>query len=138
MFSFKRMRFWLVLLLLSVCWQAAVTVSAQGLVGAPVDPHGPRFHEAGLLADYAYDNARDMVRIATGVSVLLACLFGWYRSRKVSGKRLVKELVLLVLVPLAIYFGGVYSINNVGGLGGCPVASLLRAGLSCSGCFFSF
>ena len=75
MFSFKRMRFWLVLLLLSVCWQAAVTVSAQGLVGAPVDPHGPRFHEAGLLADYGYDCARDMVRIATGVSVLLASLF---------------------------------------------------------------
>ncbi len=138
MFTFKRMRFWLFLLLLTVCWHTAVTVSAQGLVGAPVDPRQVGGSSIGSLSDYAYDNARDMVRIATGVSVLLACLFGWYRSRKVSGKHLVKELVLLVLVPLAIYFGGVYSINNVGGLGGCPVASLLRAGLSCSGCFFSF
>ncbi|MBP9094043.1 hypothetical protein KBI23_23685 [bacterium] len=138
MFSFKLIRAGLVLLLLTVCWHAAVTVSAQGLVGAPVDPRYGQGSEIGGLAAPGYDGVRDMVRIATGVSVLLACLFGWYRSRKVSGKRLVKELVLLVLVPLAIYFGGVYSIRNVGALGPCQVASLLRAGLSCSGCFFSF
>lgn len=122
MFSFKSMRSWLVLLLLTVCWHAVASVSAQGLVGAPVDPRYSQSTVVGTLADYGYDCARDMVRIATGVSVLIACLFGWYRSRKVSGKRLVKELVLLVLVPVAIYFGGVYSINNVGGLGGCQVA----------------
>ena len=117
MFSFKSMRFWLVLLLLTVCWHSAITVSAQGLVGAPVDPRQVGGSSVGSLADYGYDSARDMVRIATGVSVLLACLFGWYRSRKVSGKRLVKELGLLVLIPLAVYLGGVYSINNIGGIG---------------------
>lgn len=122
MFSIKRTRFWLVLLLLTVCWHAVASVSAQGLVGAPVDPRYPEGYEIGGLAAPSYDGVRDMVRIATGVSVLLACLFGWYRSRKVSGKRLVKELVLLVLVPLAIYFGGIYSIRNVGALGPCPVA----------------
>ena len=122
MFSFKSMRVGLVLLLLTVCWHAVASVSAQGLVGAPVDPRQVGGSSVGSLADYGYDCARDMVRIATGVSLLLACLFGWYRSRKVSGKRLATELVLLVLVPLAIYLGGVFSINNVGGLGGCQVA----------------
>jgi hypothetical protein len=88
MFSFKLMRFWLVLLLLTVCWHTAVTVGAQGLVGAPVDPrYGQGFHEAWRYwRTHGYDGARDMVRIATGVSVLLACLFWLVQVEKGFGK----------------------------------------------------
>ncbi len=117
MFSFKLMRVGLVLLLLTICCCAAVSVGAQGLVGAPVDPHGQQSYGVGIWAGRDYDSARDIVRIATGVSVLLACLIGWFRSRKVSGKRLMTELFLLVLFPLAVYLSGVYSINNIGGIG---------------------
>lgn len=65
-----------------------------------------------------------MVLKATGLAVLVALLLAGYRSRKVSGKRLAKELILFVLIPLAIYYGGLFSIRDVGVLQPCPVAFL--------------
>ncbi len=63
-----------------------------------------------------------MVLKATGLAVLVALLLAGYRSRKVSGKRLAKELILFLLIPLAIYYGGLFSIRNIGVLQACPVA----------------
>lgn len=112
MLSFGSFRHVFVLLLVFVAWSVAISVNAQGLVGAPVDPrYNPPVD--GLAAP-TYEGASGMVLKATGLAVLVALLLAGYRSRKVSGKRLAKELILFLLIPLAIYYGGLFSIRDVG------------------------
>jgi len=93
---------------------------AQGLVGAPVETHIPG--RGDLLADYGYDQARDVSRVVTASTAALALGLGIYRSRKVKGKRLAKEICALLAAPVIVHLAGTFAINNCGGLGGCVVA----------------
>jgi len=99
-------------------------VGAQGLVGAPVDPH--ILGRGQQVADYADDQARDITRLVTAATAALALGLGIFRCRKVKGKRLAVEITALVAAPLVVYLAGIFAINNCGGLGGglggCPVA----------------
>ena len=123
MFSYKHVRLCLGLLLLLGCWYTAGAVSAQGLVGAPVDPMCGRLGGAGGIGKDAYNIALLVVGIASGVSLLLVGVFAWHRAKKVSGKRLVAELMLVGLIPLVIYIGGITSVNGLAGLSSCPIAN---------------
>lgn len=102
-------------MMVALCWQLAISADAQGLVGAPVDP---RYTEVGHLGDMGYDCARDLSRLATALSFVLACLFGWLRRNKVKRDRLTIELLALALIPILVHLTGTFMINNMGGLGG--------------------
>ncbi|MBS2008624.1 MAG: hypothetical protein JST01_16370 [Cyanobacteria bacterium SZAS TMP-1] len=102
---------------------SSLPADAQGLVGAPVDTHHGS-SQVGLLADYGYDQARDVSRAVTAATALLCFGIGCFRMGKVKGKRLAKEICGLAIVPVAVHLAGTFAINNFGGLGGCPVASI--------------
>ena len=109
------------MLLIAVLWHMALSVSAQGLVGAPVDPRYLKTNEVGILSDYWFYYGRNIVLIATCMSFVLACLLIRHRARKVSGKQLAVELCVVLLIPMAIYFGGQYAVDNTGDLGSSRV-----------------
>lgn len=83
-----------------------------------MDPRYSPSTGVGQLFDYGYDRARDISRIATALSFVLACLFGWLRRNKVKRDRLAKELLALTLIPILVHLIGTSLINNTGGLGG--------------------
>jgi hypothetical protein len=105
------------LLVITCLWTAAA--SAQGLVGAPVDPrYGVSCGTAGPLSDYGYDTARDISRLITAISFLIA-LFVPMDKKKEGNLRLIAiELVALAFIPIIIHIAGLYYINNFTGLGG--------------------
>ena len=105
-------------MLVTLCWLLATSADAQGLVGAPVDPRYGQSNQVGHLADMGYDCARDLARIATALSFVLACLFGWLRRNRVKRERLAKELIALALIPILVHLIGTFLINDLGGLGG--------------------
>lgn len=105
-------------MLVALCWILASSADAQGLVGAPLDPRYGQANEVGQLADYGYDAARDISRLATAVSVVLVCLCGWLRRNRVKRTRLAKELLALSLIPILVHLTGTFMINSTGGLGG--------------------
>jgi hypothetical protein len=103
-------------MMVALCWQLASSADAQGLVGQPVDP---RYTQVGHLGDMGYDCARDLSRMATALSFVLACLVGWLRRSKVKRDRLAIELLALALIPILVHITGTFMINSVGrGLGG--------------------
>jgi hypothetical protein len=102
----------------SLCWMLASSADAQGLVGSPVDPRYGQSNQVGGLADYGYDNARDISRMVTYLSVVLYLCFGWVRSRKVNRKRLARELIAFALIPVFVHLAGTFYTNGLGGLSG--------------------
>jgi hypothetical protein len=102
-------------MMVALCWQLASSADAQGLVGQPVDP---RYTEVGHLGDMSYDCARDLSRLATALSFVLACLVGWLRRNKVKRDRLAIELLALAMIPILVHLIGINMINNIGGIGG--------------------
>ncbi|MDQ5936195.1 MAG: hypothetical protein QG574_3531 [Cyanobacteriota bacterium erpe_2018_sw_21hr_WHONDRS-SW48-000092_B_bin.40] len=102
-------------MMVALCWQLASSADAQGLVSQPVDP---RYTQVGHLGDMGYDCARDLSRMATALSFVLACLVGWLRRNKVKRDRLAIELFALALIPILVHLIGTSMINNMGGLGG--------------------
>ncbi len=105
-------------MLTALCWVLATSANAQGLVGAPVDPRYGQGAEVGQLADYGYDCARDISRVATIVSCFLACFLGYLRSTKLKRMELARELLALTLIPILVHLTGSFLINNTGRLGG--------------------
>lgn len=105
-------------MMVALCWQLASSADAQGLVGQPLDPRYGAYNQVGQLADYGYDCARDLSRLATALSFVLACLVGWLRRNKVKRDRLAIELLALALIPILVHLIGTTMINNMGGLGG--------------------
>lgn len=96
--------------------------AGAGLVGMPVDPRYGQSNQVGQLADYGYDSARDISRLLTALSALIAVILGLYhvRSRKansISVSRL-KVAALVVAIPTVVHLLGTFVINNFGGLGG--------------------
>lgn len=63
----------LVLMAIGVYDQA---VHAQGLVGAPVDPRYGQSNEVGQMADFGYDQARDISRVVTALSTVPSSMAG--------------------------------------------------------------
>ncbi|MBU6455338.1 MAG: hypothetical protein KGS72_26440 [Cyanobacteria bacterium REEB67] len=100
---------------------SAAPPQGSGLVGAPTDPRYGQSNEVGQLADYGYDMARDISRMLTGVSLLLAVIvaLAFLRGRKsISRLAIAKAVTLVLAVPLVVHIVGTYVINNFGGLGG--------------------
>lgn len=92
-----------------------------GLTGAPADPRFGQSNEVGQLADYGYDTARDISRIATALAFLIASSisFWFVRSKKSVTKAVVIKAVSLVfLVPMIVHCLGVFMINGCAWLGG--------------------
>ena len=111
------------------CLAFLQSVGAQGLVGAPTG--GGRYgqsNEVGTLADYGYDQARDMSRLATALSSVPALFFGLRKIiralkqpllvRSLKIKAVATGVALIIGIPLLVHLVGTFLINNVGGLGG--------------------
>lgn len=101
---------------------SAQTGSGPGLIGAPVDPRYGQCNEVGSLADYGYDQARDISRICTALATLLVALFCaplavryWTDNKKLKALR---TIGLSLAVPTIVHIFGTFMINNFGGLGG--------------------
>jgi hypothetical protein len=96
---------------------------AQGLVGPPVDPRYGQSNEVGQLADFGYDSARDISRIATALSTIPSSVAGMKiafgsRDGGESAMNVAKGLGVGFGGPTAVHMLGTYAINNFGGLGG--------------------
>ena len=115
MSSFNWRRFWITLLVMFACCCSVLALASQSFFYAQPDPRLQAF--SGSLTDYGLDSYRNYLSVATGVSALFVCLLGSYRAGKIAGMRFAKELFLMVLIPMAVYFGGLYTYNNCG-LGG--------------------
>ncbi len=99
----------------------SVPSSWPGLVGAPVDPRYGQSNEIGQIADFGYDTARDISRIVTALSFLLALgiAISFLRSRKTSTTGdYWRAAGLIVILPIIVHLVGTFMINNYGGLGG--------------------
>jgi len=107
----------LIMVFLSCLWMAHAY--GQGLVGAPVDPRFGQGAEIGNLADPGYIAMKYCVQQSTSGAALIACALAWFRSRKVRGHQLLAEICALTFVPLCVYFGGMYYIDNLCRVGGC-------------------
>jgi hypothetical protein len=104
------------LIVLTCFWAAGA--SAQGLIGAPIDPRYGTVQEVGQLADYGYDTARDISRLVTAVSFLIALFVPMDKKKAKNLKLIAIELIALALIPILTHIAGAYLINNFGGLGG--------------------
>jgi hypothetical protein len=94
-----------------------------GLVGAPVDPRFGQSNEVGMLADYGYDTARDVVRVATFLSLVVSLLWGLRVSyapapSQITLGRLFKAAAIVYGLPTAVHFVGIFMINNFGCISG--------------------
>jgi hypothetical protein len=97
--------------------------SGGGLVGAPVDPRYGQSNELGQLADFGYDNARDVSRVCTALSFVVSIIFGFWSRRKRNGQPPGVSMWMLVIglafgVATMVHLVGTFLINNFGGLGG--------------------
>lgn len=101
------------LMVITCFWTAGA--SAQGLIGAPVDP---RYGTTGEFADYGYDTARDISRMITVVSFLIAFVVPMDKKKANNLKVVAIELIALALIPILVHIAGTYWSNNFGGLGG--------------------
>ena len=104
------------LMVITCFWAAGA--SAQGLIGGPIDPRYGTTGEVGQLADYGYDTARDISRLVTAVSFLIAFFVPMDKKKAKNLKLIAIELIALALIPVLIHIAGTYLINNFGGLGG--------------------
>jgi hypothetical protein len=110
----------LVLMAIGVYDQAA---HAQGLVGAPVDPRYGQSNEVGQIADFGYDEARDISRVVTALSTVPSSLAGMkiafgQSDGGDSAMNVAKGLGIGFGGPTAVHLLGTFAINNFGGLGG--------------------
>jgi hypothetical protein len=110
----------LVLMAIGIYDQAA---HAQGLVGAPVDPRYGQSNEVGQMADFGYDEARDISRVVTALSTVPSSLAGMkiafgQSDGGDSAMSVAKGLAIGFGGPTAVHLMGTFAINNFGGLGG--------------------
>ncbi len=90
-------------------------------VGSPVNPRYGQSNEVGQLSDFGYDTARDISRVLTGSSFLVALIVAGFFLRAgsaLTGTRIIKTIALVVVVPVVVHTCGTFAINNYGGLGG--------------------
>jgi hypothetical protein len=119
---------------------------AQDLVGSPIDPRFGQSNEVGgQLADYSYDTARDIGRIATALSTIPAAIIAlrfatprmrsrWpkhrgcsahavelhpqFRNKSWSWRTFFIALIIFWSIPTIIHLIGIMYLNNFGCLGG--------------------
>ena len=104
--------------LIALTWSWALGASAQGLVGAAVDPRYGQSNEVAQLADYGYDTARDISRLVTVVSFAIAFFVPMDKRKEANIRRVAIELIALACIPILVHLAGTHIINNYGGLGG--------------------
>ncbi len=100
--------------LIALTWSWALSASAQGLVGAPIDPR----YGCVQLTDYGYDTARDISRLVTLVSFAIALFVPMDKRKEANIRRVAIELIALACIPILVHLAGTHIINNYGGLGG--------------------
>lgn len=105
-------------LALGLFMAAGMAAEAQGLVGAPVDPRNGMGGNIVQLADYGYDQARDVARLITGVSFVLAFFWPLARNKRDRIRVVIAEFFVLALIPILVHFCGICYVNSFGGLGG--------------------
>ncbi|MBX9691839.1 MAG: hypothetical protein K2Z81_05600, partial [Cyanobacteria bacterium] len=94
---------------------------SRGLIGATDNSRYGQWNQVGSLADFGYDTARDISRVLTGSSFLIALVVGTFFLRAgdaLTGSRMIKTIVLVLSVPTIVHLCGTFAINNYGGLGG--------------------
>lgn len=100
----------------------AASAPVACLLNAPVDPRYGQSNEAGILADYGYDTARDISRCVTSLSFFVSICMGiWIvNTSRLSSSKVpwCKAAALAFGVPLGVHLLGTFLINNYGGLGG--------------------
>lgn len=99
----------------------SMSYKGGGLYGSPVDPRYGQSNEVGSLADFGYDTARDISRVVTALSFLLAfAVAGFFlkSARERTGARIGKAVILVITTPTIVHIVGTFMINNFGGLGG--------------------
>ncbi len=71
----------------------------------------------GLLTDFGYDTARDLVRCGTALALAFAFTVIWWHEIKHT-KLSPQTIIVLMSIPILVHLIGTFSINNFGGLGG--------------------
>jgi hypothetical protein len=106
--------------------------STVGLVGPAVDPGFGQANEIGVLADFGYDTARDILRVCSALSAIIMCTIALVRGRMAIRKiaaddtnrvRRISWVVtrwgfLAVMVTLFVHLVGTFAINNFGSICG--------------------
>ncbi len=95
----------------------------QHIIGAPVDPRYGLSNEVGQLADFGYDTARDLSRLATVLSSYISTLIAIKIAFKNGFSTFAYSLFLKGLavqygIPISVHLFGTFLINNYGGIGG--------------------
>ncbi len=116
MFSIINLRFGACLVFVLLSCLCVAHANAQGLVGAPLDPRDPHVLQVIKFTDAGYEMLTNHVQLSTWYAALLACVLAGFRGQKVRGNQLVGEICALALVPLCVYFFGMYSLG-LGSLG---------------------
>ena len=105
----------------ALCWMLSLSgADAQGLVGVAPEVRYGQSNAVGQLADFGYDTARDISRVVTALSALVAAMVVVLklRGKKLTVTRSLKAIAVLIGVPLVVHLVGTFAINNFGGLGG--------------------
>lgn len=105
-------------MLLALCWLWAGQVDAQGLVGAPIDPRYGQSAQTCMPLPNSFDTAVDFCRALTVLSVIVAFILSLMRCRFADRRKLANELICIALIPVCVHIGGIYFVNNFGGIGG--------------------
>lgn len=117
-FSNSKLRsglFLFALISVGIIASACVSAHAQGLVGAPVDPRIGGSGDANL-ADYGYDTARDISRVATGLTGLFSAVamsFYLWQSKAKKLRKFVFSSIILLGLPTMVHLLCTYYMDNV-------------------------
>lgn len=88
---------------------------AQGLVGASADARIGASGDANL-ADYGYDSARDISRVATGLTGLFSAVamsFYLWQSKAKKLRKFVFSSIILLGLPTMVHLICTYYMDNV-------------------------
>lgn len=86
---------------------------APALVGAPVDPRYGSSEEVAQLADFGYDEVRNVVRVATIISAIGSFSIATFMCRRKKSWRFnLKAILFAVLVPVCVHVLGIQIINQ--------------------------
>ena len=104
-------------LLLGVTWGLTQFALANDInaTGMAVDPRYGQSNEVGMLADYGYDTARDIARMATAIAAVVCFFVPKYKHKDVN--QAIVSLAKRTCVPLLVHLIGIFIINNFGGMG---------------------
>lgn len=115
----NRIRAYAASALISLTWSWALGASAQGIDAAQLDP---RYGEGGhiaQLADYGYDTVRDISRLVTALSFVIALFVPMDKKKEGNLRLIALELIALACIPILVHLAGTFLncnySNTIGG-----------------------